>query len=57
MKGVVTERIEEFKVGEVKVDGKRWSATTNEKTPLDEGERVKILKINGVKVEVERWEE
>ena len=40
---------------EIKVDGKRWSATSN--TTLKVGEKVKILKINGVKVEVERWEE
>lgn len=55
MKGVVTEKIEELKVGEVKVDGKKWSAIS--KKPLEEGEKVKILKIEGVKVEVERWEE
>lgn len=57
MKGVVTEKIEEFKIGEVKVDGKIWSAITLSKKPLEVGEVVKILKINGVKVEVERWEE
>lgn len=55
MKGVVTEEIDELQVGEVKVDGKKWSATST--TKLVEGEMVKILKINGVKVEVERWEE
>ena len=55
MKGVVTEYIDEMNVGEVKVDGKRWSATSS--TKLIAGEKVKILKINGVKVEVERWEE
>lgn len=55
MKGVVTEKIEELQTGEVKVDGKRWSAIANE--PLKEGEMVRILKINGVKLEVERWEE
>lgn len=55
MKGVVTESIEELKIGEVKVDGKRWSAISNQK--LKEGEKVKILKVNGVKLEVERWEE
>lgn len=55
MKGVVTEYIDEMNVGEVKVDGKRWSATSA--TKLIAGEKVKILKINGVKVEVERWEE
>ena len=55
MKGVVTEYIDEVNVGEVKVDGKRWSAISKEK--LSSGEYVKILKINGVKLEVERWEE
>ncbi len=55
MKGVVTEDIDEVHVGEVKVDGKRWSATS--KTPLEKGEVVRILKIKGVKIEVERWEE
>ena len=55
MKGVVTEAIEDLKVGEVKVDGKNWSAISN--TPLQVGEKVKILDIKGVKLEVERWEE
>ena len=55
MKGVVTEYIDELNVGEVKVDGKRWSAISS--TKLNVGETVKILKINGVKLKVERWEE
>lgn len=55
MKGVVTKKIDELQVGEVKVDGKYWSATSKEALPI--GEVVRILKINGVKVEVERWEE
>ncbi len=55
MKGVVTENISELKVGEVKVDGKKWSAIS--KTSLEKGSHVKILKIKGVKLEVERWEE
>lgn len=55
MKGIVTEDITENNVGEVKVDGKKWSAVS--KQTLKEGEQVKILKINGVKLEVERWEE
>lgn len=55
MKGVVTEEINEMNVGEVKVDGKKWSAISPDK--LEVGEKVKILKIKGVKVEVERWEE
>ena len=55
MKGVVTEYIDEMNVGEVKVDGKRWSAISS--NALKVGDKVKILKINGVKLEVERWEE
>lgn len=55
MKGVVTEEIIEMKVGEVKVDGKIWSAISD--TSLKVGEKVKILKIDGVKLQVERWEE
>ena len=55
MKGVVTEKIDDLTVGEVKDDGKHWSATS--KVPLEKGEVVKILKMNGVKLEVKRWEE
>ena len=55
MKGVVTEYIDELNVGEVKVDGKRWSAIAS--TKINVGETVKILKINGVKLDVERREE
>ena len=55
MKGVVTEEIDELIIGEVKVDGKRWSAIS--KSKLKVGDVVRILKINGVKLEVERWEE
>ena len=55
MKGVVTEEIKENEIGEVKVDGKKWSAVS--KRPLKVGDKVKILKINGVKLEVESLEE
>ena len=55
MKGVVTEEIDVLKVGEVKVDGKAWSAVSS--TKLEVGEVVKILKIEGVKLIVERVEE
>lgn len=55
MKGVVTEEIDELKIGEVKVDGKAWSAIST--TKLSVGEVVKILKIEGVKLIVEREEE
>ncbi len=55
MRGVVTEDIDEFLIGEVKVDGKNWSAISS--VPLKKGSIIKVLKIKGVKLEVERWEE
>lgn len=55
MKGVVTEEIDMFQIGEVKVDGKAWSAVSN--TKIEVGEVIKILRIEGVKLIVEREEE
>ena len=49
---IVTEDIKKNEVGEVKVDGKRWSAISKEKCL--KGDRVKILKIDGVKLIVEK---
>jgi membrane-bound serine protease (ClpP class) len=54
-KGHVTETIEENGIGEVKADGKRWSAIAD--TKIEQGTLVKILEINGVKLKVEKWEE
>lgn len=53
--GVVTEDILKNEVGEVKVDGKRWSAISKKK--LEKGETVKVLKIDGVKLIVEKESE
>lgn len=50
MTGIVTEKITKNSVGEVKVDGKKWSAISDKK--IDEGKEVKILKIDGVKLVV-----
>jgi membrane protein implicated in regulation of membrane protease activity len=55
MKGVVTEKIENLGVGEVKVDGKKWSAIAD--TELEEKTVVRIKDIKGVKLIVERWED
>ena len=55
MKGIVTEDIEENGVGEVKVDGKKWSAIADSEILV--GSTVKVLKINGVKLKVENWKE
>lgn len=52
MTGVVTEEISKNKVGEVKVDGKKWSATSSVK--ISEGEEVEIVAIDGVKLKVKK---
>lgn len=54
-KAYVTETIDKNSIGEVKADGKRWSAVANEK--IEAGSIVKILAIDGVKLKVEKWEE
>ena len=51
MKGLVTEKISKNHNGEVKVDGKRWTAYSDE--TIEVGSTVNILKINGVKLKVE----
>ncbi len=52
--GIVTEEIDKNSIGEVKVDGKRWSAVANEKIKKDE--EVIIEAIDGVKLVVRREE-
>ena len=53
--GIVTESISLLKIGEVKVDGKRWSAVSD--TEIKINEKVKILAIDGVKLKCQRVEE
>lgn len=55
MKGIVTEDITKDNIGEVKVDGKRWSAYSD--TDISKGEPVRVLSINSVKIKVEKWKE
>ena len=55
MKGIVTEKITKKTPGEVKVDGKTWTAIADETIPEDC--TVKILEINSTKLKVERMEE
>lgn len=50
MDGIVTEEIKKNIVGEVKVDGKLWSAIAEETIPVDA--MVKVEKIDGVKLVV-----
>lgn len=51
MTGIVTESIKKNETGEVKVDGKKWTAYADKS--IKKGSIVKILKINGVKIKVE----
>ncbi|MDD2181307.1 MAG: NfeD family protein [Bacilli bacterium] len=51
MNGVVIDAISNNEYGSVKVDGKIWRAYS--KVKLQEGTHIKIIKINGNKLEVE----
>lgn len=55
MKGVITEDVEPNMPGEVKVDGKKWTAISDKK--LLKGDIVKILEIDSVKLKVDSWED
>lgn len=51
--GIVVENIDTINgVGKVKVNGELWSATSLEN--IEKGTKVKVLKVNGVKLEVEK---
>jgi hypothetical protein len=55
MTGIVISKITKNKSGEVKVDGKIWTAISN--TTINENEPVKILEINSTKLKVEKIKE
>ena len=50
MKGIVSEDISTLSPGEVKVDGKRWTAIAD--NDIKEGSTVEVLEIIGVKIKV-----
>lgn len=54
MTGVVTEKIGKNSDGEVKVDGKKWTAFSDKAIKKDA--KVRVLEIKGVKIKVERCE-
>ena len=54
MEAIVTEPIKKHSVGEVKVDGKRWSAISD--AELEIGDEVIVEEINGVKLMVRKKE-
>lgn len=53
--GIVTEDITKLEPGEVKIDGKRWSAISTKKIKKDS--KVEILSIDGVKLNVKEVKE
>ena len=55
MQGIVITKIGKNKPGEVKVDGKTWTATSDE--TINQDEIVKILEINSTKLKVEKIKE
>ncbi len=52
MQGTVTEDINPTKTGEIKVDGKTWTAFAEER--IEEGKIVRVVAIEGVKLKVEK---
>ena len=55
MTAIVTKEISKNNPGEVKVDGKYWTAIADKKISIDS--TVKVLEINGVKLKVEEVDE
>ena len=55
MIAIVTKEIAKNKPGEVKVDGKYWTAMSDKKIKVDS--TVKVLEIDGVKLKVEEVDE
>lgn len=53
--GVVTKEISKNSYGEVKIKGSVWTATSKEE--IEKGSQVKVLKIEGVKILVEKVRE
>lgn len=55
--GVVEDVIRPYEVGQVKVKGLLWSAVSNQEGQLlEKGERVKVIRVEGVKLIVEKVE-
>lgn len=55
MTGIITKEISKNKSGEVKIDGKYWTAISDETIPVNS--IVKVLSINSTKLKVKKVEE
>ncbi len=56
-KCIVTRTIEEFKYGEVKVDGNYWTAKSENNETIEENSVVEIIEVSGVKLIVRKQDE
>ena len=52
---LVTKSIDPDLGGQVKIEGEVWTARANE--PVEEGEKVRVIKVSGAKVHVEKLRE
>jgi len=52
-KGVVTKKITSHTLGQVKVGGEVWSASSKNDIEINEGTEISVVEINGVKLVVE----
>lgn len=52
--GIVTKAIKEHAWGEVKVMGEDWSAISSDTTNIEEGSKVEVIGIEGVKLIVQK---
>lgn len=51
---LVTKKITEFEYGEVKLEGKYWTAKTTDNRLIEEDNKVKVIGIDGVKLIVKK---
>lgn len=54
--GLVTEDVMPFSTGQVKLGGQIWTAIENNNKTILKGQKVKVIKIEGVKLIVEQME-
>lgn len=55
--GIVEERITDEKSGYVKIDGDVWRAVTKSMTPIEVGQKVRILSMESIVITVEPYNE
>lgn len=52
--GLVTSMIEEYHIGQVKVDGAIWSALSEDGKDIEKGIKIEVVRIEGVKLIVKK---